>query len=51
MLFIFVAFINTISSDQDCSKRDQNCPTIDAREDLWIWETPHPYSHLSCCQG
>lgn len=48
---VFIALAYAISSDQTCSKIDQNCPAIDARDGLWIWETPHPYSHLSCCQG
>lgn len=48
---VLIALANAISSDQTCSKIDQNCPAILARDTLWTWETPHPYSHLSCCQG
>ena len=25
------------------------CPTIKQYNGVWIWETPHPYSHLTCC--
>ena len=25
------------------------CPAIKQYDDVWIWETPHPYSHLTCC--
>lgn len=34
-----------LPSDPDRNK----CPTIDESEGVWTWETPHPYSNLTCC--
>ena len=51
MIVLLFALVKAILSDQKCSWENTNCPNIDARGNIWIWETPSPYSHLSCCKG
>ena len=31
------------------SNATSQCPLIKEYEGIWLWETPHPYSSLTCC--